>query len=362
MKKLKVLYLILPIIIFQFACSKSDEKAPQFGEDFDREKMDLFFLTIEEKNLGMGSISISKNGQLDYQASYGKSDISNGISATAQTKYRIASITKTFTASIIMQLIEENKLALNTKLDNFFTEIPNSSSITIENLLRHRSGLFNYTNTPYSSEIVTQPATQEELIALFIENGTVFQPDEKTEYSNTNYVLLSFIIEDLDEKSYSNTLEDRIINPLALSNTYNGGLIDTTNEEALSYNRQSDDWILASETNLTLAQGAGSIVSNPNDLNTFYQALFDGKVVSESSLQEMKKMVDGVGIGLFPIPFNDKNAFGHSGQIDGFQSISMHFPDENVTISYTFNGVSMPSNDVLIGALSIYSNLEYTLP
>ncbi len=362
MKISKLYYLVLSLIIFLLGCSKSDENRQEFGENFDRNKMDSFFSILEEKNLSMGSVAIFKNGQVDYQKSFGQADIENSISPTSQTKYRIASITKSFTASMIMQLIDENSLTLSTTLDNFFPELPNSSLITIEHLLRHRSGLFNYTETAYGTEIVTQPATQLQLIDLFIENGTIFEPNEQTSYSNTNYVVLGFIVESIDQKPYADALRDRITIPLGLINTYNGAVIETSNNEALSYNFQSDNWILATETNTTLVNATGSIVSNPLDLNTFYNELFAGNVVSQNSLQSMQDTSQGFGIGLITIPFYQKMALGHTGLIDGFQSYIMHFPDDNVTMSFTLNGVSMPSNDVAIGILSIYSNLEYSLP
>lgn len=350
-----------------YSCSNDtdvgvSEENYEFGINFDRNKLDSLFSILEEKNLGMGSVAIFKDGQIDYQKTYGHADLENSISATVQTKYRIGSITKTFTASMIMQLIDENSLTLSTTLDNFFPELPNSNLITIENLLRHRSGLFNYTDKPYGIDIITQPATQQELIDTFIQNGTVFNPDEKAIYSNTNYVVLGFIIEHIDEKSFSESLRDRITVPLGLTNTYLGGDIETSNNEALSYYSQSNNWVLATEINSTLVRAAGAIVSNPEDLNTFYHELFAGNIVSQNSLETMQVISDGFGIGMVPIPFYDKSSLGHTGLIDGFQSYILHFPVEDVTLSFTLNGVSMPANDVAIGILSIYSGLAYELP
>ena len=350
------------LIIFSLiSCSEDKNEGFEFGTQFDRDKMDTFFSILEEKNLDMGSIAIFKNGQLDYQKSFGKADIEKSISATHQTKYRIASISKSFTASIIMQLIDENKLALNTTLDTYFSELPNSNLITIESLLRHRSGLYNYTNYADGTDI-TQTATREQLIDLFIENGTVFEPNQQTKYSNTNYVILAFIIEIIDNKTFSESLKDRITIPLGLENTYNGNAINTSNLEALSYTLELNNWVLAPETNISLVIGAGSIVSTPADINTFYQNLFNGNVVSENSFKQMVAINNAFGIGLISVPFYQKTGFGHTGLLDGFQSASYYFPNDDVSISITFNGVSMPVNDVIVGALSIYSGLEYSLP
>lgn len=347
------------LLLLTFSCTT---EVDEFGEDFDRDKMDLFFSRIEEKNLGMGSISIFKDGKEDYQTSFGFIDVENSISANSASKYRIASISKAFTATMIMQLIEEGKLTLETKLENHFPEIPNAELITIEQLMNHRSGLFNFTEGVYEPEDRIQPASRQKLLDIFIANGTNFSPDEKFEYSNTNYLLLSFIIEDVDEKTYETSFNDRIVTPLKLTNTYNGAEINSTNNEAYSYQLENDDWVDLVETHYTILQGTGSVVSTAKGVNVFYNALFDGRLVSESSLDKMILMNDGYGFGLFTIPFYNKSGFGHDGRVDGYQSLSIYFPSDNVTLTYLSNGVNMIPNDIVIGALSIYSGLEYDLP
>ncbi|MEP2238423.1 MAG: serine hydrolase domain-containing protein [Maribacter sp.] len=347
------------LFLTAFSCTT---EVDEFGEDFDRDKMDLFFSKIEEKNLGMGSISIFKDGKEDYQTSFGFIDVENSISANSASKYRIGSISKTFTATMIMQLVDEAKVSLDTTLDNYFPEIPNAEIITIEHLLRHRSGLFNYTSGEFELGRNFESASRSELIDYFIDNGTIFEPNDKYEYSNTNYVLLSFIIEDLDNKTYEQSLNDRIAVPLNLIDTYNGGVTNSENNEAFSYTLENDKWIPILETHYTILQGTGSIVSSANGVNIFYQALFDGKLISEDSLSLMTTMVDGYGFGLNSPAFYNKQGFGHAGSIDGYGSSTVYFPSDNVTITYVSNGIVMVPNDILIGILSIYSGLDYDLP
>src|SRR5690606_25826233 len=117
------------------------------AQEFNKLKMDSLFLLIDENQKGMGSISIFENGQEVYQNSFGYASLEDSVRASKKTKYRIGSISKTFTAAITMKLIEEGKLALDTKLNEYFPEIKNSDKITIEHLLRHRSGIFNLTST-----------------------------------------------------------------------------------------------------------------------------------------------------------------------------------------------------------------------
>jgi D-alanyl-D-alanine carboxypeptidase len=332
-----------------------------FAQDFDRVKMDSLFSILDSNNKAMGSVSVFKNGLEVYQKSIGYADVEKNLKANTSTKYRIGSISKTFTAAIVMQLVEEGKLTLDTRLSDFYREIPNAGKITLEQLLRHRSGLFNFTNASSYFTWMENPKTQEELIRIFIENGIVFEPDEKFEYSNTNYVLLSFIIEKTDKKPYAEVLEERITTPLQLADTYLGGKIGAKTNEAKSYILNTD-WTLATETDMSIPLGAGAIVSTPSDLNKFFNALFNYHVITKESLLQMTRMVDGYGLGLFQIPFYERKAFGHNGGIDGFQSNASFFQDDQVSLAYLTNGAAMSMNDILIGVLSIYFGKDYELP
>jgi D-alanyl-D-alanine carboxypeptidase len=332
-----------------------------YAQSFNQAKMDSLFKLIDVNEKSMGSISIFHDGKEVYQYSMGFADVEKQQKANAQTRYRVGSVSKIFTSAIILQMVEEGKLNLETTLDRFFPEIPNSKSITIEQLLRHRTGLFNFTNAPEYQGWMEQPKSNEALLKLFVKNGTTFKPGEQFEYSNTNYVLLSFIAETIDGKSFAEILKQRIAVPLALTNTYYGGKINPARNEAKSYTR-ANTWVASTETDMSIPTGAGAIVSTPSDLNQFLIALFSGKVISNGSLVKMKEMKDGYGFGLIQFPFFEKKAFGHTGGIDGFQSTASIFPDEKVAVSITINGASMPSNDILIGALSIYFGRDYKLP
>jgi len=333
------------------------------AQDFNQTKMDSLFSVIENNDKGMGSISIVEDGKEVYQNTIGFLNIEKQIPINKNTKFRIGSISKTFTATIIMKLVEQDKLSLDTKLAKFFPQITNAEKITIEHLLKHRSGIYNFTNANDYASWMEQPIKREELLKKIAANENVFEPDEKTEYSNANFVLLSFIAEDVSGKKFSVILEEFITQPCELEHTYFGSKINTTNNEALSYNKL-DDWKLATETDMSIPLGAGSIVSTPKDLNIFLHGLFKHKIVSEESLKKMIQVQEGTGIGmgLFQVPFYDKKAFGHTGGIDGFQSNAFYFPDENVSVTYLSNGVVMSMNDILIGVLSIYFGREYELP
>ncbi len=348
MKKYKVLLLLLLLTVGLCA------------QEFDRAKMDSLFTIIESENKGMGSISIFEDGKEVYQRSIGFADVKKGLLANEATKYRIGSISKPFTSVMIMQLIDEGKLALDSKLYSFYPGVPNAKKITIEQLLRHKSGIYNFTSSRDYTSYMEQPKTREELLAIIVAGGIVFEPGEKMEYSNSNYVLLSMIIEEIELKDFSRVLTERIIKPLKLKNTTYGGKIESSKNEAFSYTARTK-WKLSTETDMSIPLGAGALVSSPTDLNTFFIALLNGKLCSQKSLDKMCEFDDNVGLGLFELPFYEKRAIGHRGGIDAFQSTAGHFKDDDVSIAYTANGVLMPLNEILIGALSIYFGREVRL-
>ena len=334
-----------------------------FAQSINKPKLDSLFNILAEKNKAMGSVTISKNGTVLYSRAIGYCSITGDEKkpSTYLTKYRIGSISKMFTSTMIFQLIEEGKIKLTTTLDSYFPNLPNAKTITISNLLNHRSGLHNFTNDPEYQNWMTQPKTQDEMLAIIAKNKVDFQPNEKAAYSNTNFVILGYIIEKIDKQPYSKSLEKRIISRVKLSNTYIGGKTNIGNNESYSY-QYMGQWIQAPETDMSIPGGAGSIVSTPTDLTQFIEALFSLKLVSQNSLNQMKTITDGFGMGMFQIPFSTKKAYGHNGGIDGFASNLAYFPEDNLTLAYCTNGQAYPMNDILIGVLSICFDKAYSIP
>ncbi|WP_234567202.1 serine hydrolase domain-containing protein [Rhodohalobacter sp. 614A] len=330
-------------------------------QNFDARKLDDFLSVLEENNKFMGSVAILDGDEVLFNEAYGFIDDSEE-SANSETVYRIGSITKTYTAAIILKLEEEGKIDLAAKLSEFYTDIPNADQISIENLLNHRSGLVNVTNVPEYSEYYTESVTHEEMLGRIKRYGTSFEPGEKYEYSNTGYILLGYIIEDVTAMSYADVLKEFITDPLDLNRTYYGGEISTNRGEAYSFNYSPEGWKQTPQTNMSIPHGAGAIVSTPTETAVFLNALFNGELISEGSLEKMKDLKDGYGMGIVRIPFYDKYAWGHNGGIDGFQTTSGHFPEENVTFVLFGNGFNYSLNDISIGVLNILFGREFEIP
>ncbi|MDI5950365.1 serine hydrolase domain-containing protein [Flavobacterium sp. LB2P84] len=336
-----------------------------FSQTFNNQRLDSLFQTLEKNNKFMGSIAVSKNGKLLYLKSIGYSDVENSKKADDKTKYRVGSISKMFTASLILKAIEENKISLSQSLDKFFPEIENSKKITIQNLLNHRSGIHDITNDKSYFSYNTEPKSEKQMIEIIAKTKSDFEPNIKVEYSNSNYIILSYILEKIYKKSYATILNSKIIKPLGLKNTYFGGKIKILNNESYSYHF-TNKWDKGTETDLSIPMGAGSIQSNSTDLNTFIEQLFNGKLISQKSLSLMTTMSDfhgmGVGMGMLEFRNFEEKSYGHNGAIDDFQSISSYFPKEKLSITLTSNGLIYPINNVLSCAMSCYFNKPFAMP
>ncbi len=334
----------------------------QAQENHRTETLDSLFDIVNSEEKGMGSISIFSNGKEFYQRSIGYSDVEKNLEANATTKYRIGSITKTFTAVVIMQLVEEDKLKMDSYLSDFFPDVPNSEKITLEHLLRHESGIFNVTDDKDFTTWMKKLQTRDAMLKRIIKNGTLFEPGDETRYSNSNYLLLSYIAEIVEKKDYAAIVEQRIIDKLHLKNTFYGGKINAKDNQARSYVKTEGNWKVTPETDMSVPMGAGGLVSTPDDLNIFYYNLFERDLVSKASLKAMTATNDGTGLGLMKLTFNGFEVYGHGGGIDGFSSIAVHFPEEKITASYIANASDYPLNSIFLEAMKISLGLPYQIP
>ena len=315
-------------------------------------QLDSFFSAIAAANTGMGSIAISKNGHLQYSHSIGYKILRHQTIDTsdAGTKYRIGSITKMFTAVIIFQMIEEGKLRLQSTVDNYLPNIPNAHLITIENLLCHQSGLFNFPSKKFGRA----PKTDEEILAIIKSRRAKSLPGLKFDYNNTNYLLLGFIIEKISGKLYEMVVNENIISKIGLADIYCGHETSIKNNECYSY-RFRRKWKQSPVTDMSVPGASGNIVATPVALTEFMDALFSGKLISMTSLIQMESMREGgYGMGMMQFPYQAKDVFGHAGAIDEFVCITAHLLHDSLSIAYCSNGQLYPVQNIITRALDIY--------
>jgi D-alanyl-D-alanine carboxypeptidase len=332
-----------------------------YAQTLDKAKLDQLFDRILEKNKGMGSLVIAKDGNVLYTRSFGYSQITGTekIPLTAATKYRISSITKMYTAVMVFQLVEEGKLMLTDTLDRFFPQIPNARRITIAQMLNHRSGIPEI--HPDGSWFL-QPRTKDEIVAAIAKGQPEFEPDAKTAYSNTGYNLLGYVVEKAGGKPYPDALKERITSKIGLKDTYVGiGKGDPGKNEAIAY-KYIGGWREGNEPDLSIPGGGGSILSTPTDMTIFIKALFDLKLVSRDSLKQMTTMRDGEGMGMTTFTFAGRTLYGETGGSGSSGAWLNYFPEEKLALAYTTNMKMYPVKNIVSGVFDIYWNRPFQIP
>ena len=335
-----------------------------FAQEIRFARIDSLLNYLYENDKFMGSLCIRQGDEVVFKQAYGYSEATRGVRANGATKYKIGSISKTFTATMIMQLVEEKKILLSTKLNRFFPKIDQSDKITIEHLLYQRTGIKDYVNADTTlTDVLGKPNTKE-LALKKIENYTsIFEPDTKHEYSNSNYFILGLIIEKITKKSFAENLKTRISDKLDLKNTYyTNEKTDVSKRESYSYIFNGENWEQIDEWNNDIAFSSGGIISTPEDLTKFIYKLFKGNLVSPASLELMKTLKDTYGMALYRFPFGERKFYGHGGKIEGFKSTMGYYEKDDLTISLIVNGENYSQNDIMIGILSIYYKLPYPFP
>jgi CubicO group peptidase (beta-lactamase class C family) len=331
------------------------------AQSLDTATLDRLFDRLLEKNKGMGGLTVARDGTVLYSRSFGYSVITDAHKRplTVDTKYRIASITKTYTAVMIFQLVEEGRLKLTDTLDTFFPQIPNAGRITIAHILGHRSGI---PDIEADGVFGRQPRTPDEIVGRIARGKPHFEPDTLHRYSNAGYILLGFVVETVGGKPYQDALRDRITSKLGLRNTYAGtGKADPGRNESLSY-RYIGGWREAEELDFSVVAGAGRIMSSTSDMATFIKALFDLKLVSQDNLAQMTTMRDGEGMGLEPHTFAGRTCYGHTGGSGSSGAWLTYCPEEKVALAYATNAKIYPVRDIITGVFDVYWNRPFQVP
>lgn len=307
---------------------------------FAQKKLDDYFDHLFKNKKFMGSVAVLHNDSVFYAKSVGHLASDSKQLINRNTKFRIGSITKTFTAALVLKAMEEQKLKLNEKLALYYPTIENASKITVEQLLRHRSGIFNFTDGADARVWEQKFHTEPELLDYLTKGKSVFEPGTEYQYSNSNYVLLSFILRKIYKKTFAEILEEKICKPLGLKNTYYTFEVDSARNEALSYNIQ-DTYVKNAAVNFSNHPGGGGMVSTAIDVNRFLFALFNEKLISKQSLEMMLPLNKGeYGMGIIKMYTDSPAGYKHGGRVENYISDYWYFPKENlgiVTLSSAIN-------------------------
>ncbi len=338
-----------PLLLFACALVLTAPAAlaqPQPAEASLGERIDAFLVAAYPEETGPGAaLLVIDDGEVVYRGARGMADVELGVSLEPDHVFRLGSITKQFTGVAIMILEEEGKLSVSDPITDFLPDYPtHGHTITIEHLLTHTSGIYNYTNVPgFMDEPVRQDVTTEELVDSFKGFAMDFAPGERWNYSNSGYVLLGAIIEEVSGQSYADFVRERIFEPLGMDNSYYGGH-QIIPGRVKGYSAEGEGYVNAGYISMTQPHAAGSLLSTVDDLATWHRALAGGELISAESYERMTTpfvLNDGeattYGYGFTVQDVRGRNAVMHGGGIHGFVTLAAYFPDEGIYVAALSN-------------------------
>jgi D-alanyl-D-alanine carboxypeptidase len=300
----------------------------------------------------------------------GKANMASGDLMKDYYQFRIGSITKTFTYTVLLQLVDENRLSLEDKLSKYFPTFPNADNVTIRMICNHTSGIYNYNKSSiFSDQMIANPLKvwdPQEFLDIAKDQPYYFSPGSGYEYSNTNTIMAGMIVEKITGNKIEYEIKKRIIEKLNLNNTYYPA-------DNLFWGRHSNGygwWGFGdSKADVTeafdpsCAGASGAIVSDIYDLKTWIEAAVKGSLISADMQSQRLTPVSSTeivsyGLGLGSIKTGNSGfVWGHTGVIYGYRSVAYYWPAKNVTIVISFNSVEDDPSLLLIpmlGKLSEY--------
>jgi len=308
------------------------------------EKIDGLLKQYHDYGQFNGSVLVAEKGKVIYKNSFGMANMEWAIPNQPDTKFRIGSvsITKQFTAALILQLVDEGKIKLDGKLSDYLPDYRKDTGgkITIHQLLNHTSGIPSYTSRPdFSAEVSRDPYSVVDFVKKFASGDLEFEPGSKYSYNNSGYFLLGAIIEKVTGKSYETVLKERILAPLGMTNTGYDHHAPILQKRASGYQKTPAGYVNAAYLDMSLPYSAGSIYSTVEDLYKWEQSLYEDKIVSAESKRLMftpglSNYGYGVVIADRPIGKTDQKTktIMHGGGINGFNSLLTRLVDKQQTI------------------------------
>jgi CubicO group peptidase (beta-lactamase class C family) len=324
-----------------------------------------------------GAILVSHEGEVIYKKGFGLANMELDVTNQVDTKFVIASVTKPFTAMLVMQLVAENKLDLHEPITNYLPDYPkiNGEQITIHHILSHTSGIpRDYKGNEKHNKYPDRHRLAD-LVTLFWEDPLEFAPGERFTYSNSGYLVLGFIIETVTGKSYETILKENILTPLGMKNTGVDLHRPIIKNRANGYFKGFGDYFNSDYRDLSSITAVGNIYSTVEDMFLWDQALYSEKLLPREYMNLLfTKHVEDVGYGgyhgygweLKPKPVGNTSemieTFGHSGSIQGFCALFTRIPSSNSSIIFLNNTSRAYLNAMTTAITGILNDQPYDFP
>lgn len=285
------------------------------------------------------AVLIARDGKIVYQDGFGFADLEKKTPVTVETKFRIGSISKQFTAAALLRLADEGKLSLDDTLEKYFPDFPGASGITLHQLLTHTSGIHSYTSKPEFLARVATPIAPDDLIAFFRDDPPDFAPGKRFLYNNSGYFLAGEIAAKVSGRPLGTLLREAFFEPLGMKDT--GIFENATPPAGMAHGYSVTDGKAAPalDWDMSWAGGAGALYSTVGDLFRWNEALFGGKVLKAESFAKMTTPAAlppgadmSYGYGLVVATLNRLPSIGHGGGLNGWSSDLLRLPDQKCTV------------------------------
>lgn len=317
-----------------------------------------------------GAVLVAEDGNIILSKGYGMADFEKQIPNTNETKFRLASVTKQFTAMLIMQLAEKGKLKLEGKLSDYLPYYRKDigEKITIHQILSHTSGLANYTNDrKFMQDESSIKVIPKEFVLKYCSEDLIFEPGTKWEYSNSGYFILGLVIEEITGKSWEENLQENILTPAGMLNSGNEHSGRTYENQAKGYIRTLGEYKPSKFLEMTIPYSAGSMYSTVEDMYKWDRILYSDKLLGKEYKDKMFTPVlnnYACGWQIIEHPVGEKKlkVVTHSGGIFGFNSLETRLVDENKFIMLLNNFEGGNLNQLTIGIVNILYGLEPASP
>ncbi len=332
--------------ILLISCNHTNKPVhPEKGKNFSKEIVDqlnsIIRKDLKEMNIPSATVAVWVPGEGNYFFTEGVANTKTGLKRNINDQFRIASITKTFTAGVIEELIKEGKIKRVDKLSKYYPDFPNADNITIKDLLNMRSGISDFANKEYLKTYYNKPQIKisaEEIIEMSAEKADSFkEPNKETVYCNTNYVLLGEIVKKVTGNDIGREITERIFKPLNMNNSlYPKNDILPGKLHGYSWNTQTKSFEDKTKLNPLCAGAAGAIISNIYDLKIYAKAMYNSAKNSQrlesypfKGAPDWLRYGEGISkLGSF---------WGHNGTIFGFSSEMWYLPEKDAIVVINVN-------------------------
>jgi D-alanyl-D-alanine carboxypeptidase len=326
---------------------------PVPDDPFPRAALQAGLDNLVETQAASAALLRIQEGQHEWSAAAGTQNLSSTVPVSASSRFRIGSITKTFVATVVLQLVDEGRLALDDPIERHLPgTVPGGATITVRQLLNHTSGVYDYAHerdwstNRWRGETRFRTYRPQELLAVGFAKPPYFPPGQGWHYSNTNYVIAGLLVERLTGKPYGAAITERVIRPLRLNQTTVPGTDPTLPDpHAHGYAEVAGEFVDATEMNPSLDWAAGEMISTAGDLNRFVSALLRGELTSAAALAAMRESIEtapgqlfryGLGLQQFDLPCGT-TVFGHGGELLGYLTYAFATEDGSRQLTLSYN-------------------------